>query len=64
MLVVLLCVLYQFIVQSLSRPGIEGKEERPYGRDLSIPVTPGLDNTRLFISLTAVAGTRCISFLS
>jgi hypothetical protein len=27
-------------------------------------LTPGLDNTRLFISLTAGAGTRCISLLS
>ena len=27
-------------------------------------LTPGLDNTRLFISLTAGAGTRCMSLLS
>ncbi len=27
-------------------------------------VTPGLDNTRLFIGLTAGAGTRCMSLLS
>ena len=27
-------------------------------------LTPGLDNTRLFISLTAAAGTRCMSLLS
>ena len=26
--------------------------------------TPGLDNTRLFISFTAGAGTRCMSLLS
>ena len=27
-------------------------------------LTPGLDNTRLFLSLTAGAGTRCMSLLS
>ena len=27
-------------------------------------LTPGLDNTRLFMSLTAGAGTRCMSLLS
>jgi len=27
-------------------------------------VRPGLDNTRLFMSLTAGAGTRCMSLLS
>ena len=26
-------------------------------------LTPGLDNTRLFMSLTAGAGTRCMSLL-
>jgi len=33
----------------------------PYHRTL---LTPGLDNTRLFMSLTAGAGTRCMSLLS
>ena len=27
-------------------------------------LTPGLDNTRLYMSLTAGAGTRCMSLLS
>ena len=31
---------------------------------IEILLTPGLDNTRLFMSLTAGAGTRCMSLLS
>lgn len=37
------------------------KELQSYHRTL---LTPGLDNTRLFMSLTAGAGTRCMSLLS
>ena len=41
------------------------KEKRCENRITSIKLlTPGLDNTRLFISLTAGAGTRCMSLLS
>ena len=39
--------------------------EKPRGkRRTSTFLTPGLDNTRLFISFTAGAGTRCMSPLS
>jgi len=34
------------------------------GRTTDTLSTPGLDNTRLFISFTAGAGTRCMSLLS
>ena len=37
---------------------------RGWGRTTDTLSTPGLDNTRLFISFTAGAGTRCMSLLS
>ena len=43
-----------------------GKEERKDNAGdcwTSTLLTPGLDNTRLFMSLTAGAGTRCMSLL-
>ena len=41
-----------------SRQAVKEKE-----KDIKL-FRPGLDNTRLFISLTAGAGTRCMSLLS
>jgi hypothetical protein len=50
-----------WLLRLQNRPLVPANTTRQ--EDISL-LTPGLDNTRLFISLTAGAGTRCMSLLS
>jgi hypothetical protein len=51
-------------VKYMQHTAKECLENEAPGECLFLLLTPGLDNTRLFISFTAGAGTRCMSLLS
>ena len=48
-----------FITITFSKEVEKERNENKFSMKVSTSLTPGLDNTRLFMSLTAGAGTRC-----